>query len=441
MAIHKRQQSITEFPLPDTCELESIVLASIVANGSSIYDAKTVLNESDFSEKTVDIWRALVTMADKREEIDLVSVSTRISKAAFQNIILPAKPEYLHFEQTMDLLKEASLKRRAYFTAIDLLRKAVTPGSSMEDIMTDATIFIEGVSKDTKSKRSQSLREAIGALQEKLLDNDYRVPTGIVNLDKLTYGGFNEGNLVILAARPSVGKTAMALYMMRRAAEQGKRVFMASLEMTNIELAQRYMFSTEYVKPLEFATRQVNWVNFQTANKMLAGLPIFINDECRTLDEICAEIKRQKRDNKIDIAYVDYLGLIRTNVIPGELQAQTIGRITGRLKELAKELHIPIVLLCQLNRGSAIDARTPQLFDLRNSGEIEQDADIVLMLSKPQSQQQVVTNIADESGQSMEDNRLDMWLRKNRNGRRDIGISMEHNPTHTLYYETGLIKE
>lgn len=427
--------SLTEFPVPDSRELESIVLCEIATDNNILPLARKLLSAEDFSKETAEVWNSICAQDDKFEEIDIITLSQTVSAPVYNSVILPyiGKATGINSERYIYLLRDASCRRKAYFAAIEALKSIANPSIAIADVMSKVGGIVDGIANGSKSKRSQSLGDAITDLADSIEKKDRRVPTGIPSLDKLTYGGFNEGNLVILAARPSVGKTATALYMMQMAARQRKSVFMASLEMTNQELAQRYLFSTELLRPVDVATKKVNWEDFEKATAQFDGLKIFINDEVKSIDEICAEIKTQVRLNNIDIAYIDYLGLIRSNGPIGEPLAMALGRVTSRLKDLAKELHIPIVLLCQLNRGSAIDKRTPQLFDLRDSGAIEQDADIVLMLNKPE------VPFSAEEGEYA--GRLDMWIRKNRNGRRDIGIAMEHNPTHTMYREIDTITE
>ena len=248
-----------------------------------------------------------------------------------------------------------------------------------------------------------------------------RVPTGIQQLDYITYGGFNAGNLVILAARPSVGKTAIMLQMAKAAAFTGKNVNLFNLEMTNTELAQRLLFSTGHLAPLQVARGEVEWSSFELAASRFAGKPMYLNDSSRTLEEIRARIVMNVQAGKCDVAFIDYLGLIKKNS-NNKTMAQAIGEITNELKNLALSCKIPIVLLCQLNRVSASEKRPPEMHDLRDSGDIEQDADIILMLERPQE---------DESGRA-----VNVWVRKNRQGAAgNVKIELVANETYTKFYE------
>ena len=246
------------------------------------------------------------------------------------------------------------------------------------------------------------------------------MPTGFSVLDYLTYGGFNAGNLVILAARPSVGKTAVMLQMAKAAAMAGKAVNLFNLEMTNVELAQRFLFSTGSVTPQQVARGDMEWINFEIGSGKFSNQPIWLNDSAYTEDEIVRHITLNSQAGKCDIAFIDYLGLIRMNAkLPLH---QAIAETTKRLKQIAKQCGIPIVLLCQLNRASASENRPPAMYDLRDSGSIEQDADIILMLEKASYE---------EDGKE-----VNIWVRKNRQGKAgDIKIEIVGNDTFTAFTE------
>jgi replicative DNA helicase len=191
-----------------------------------------------------------------------------------------------------------------------------------------------------------------------------------------------------------------------------------SLEMTNTELAQRLLLSTGRVQSLELARGQVEWSNFEAAVSCVEQMPMFLNDNAYSVDEIVSHIVINRQNGKCDIAFIDYLGLINTT--GNKPQYQVLGEITHRLKSTAKKLGIPIVLLCQLNRAIESANRPPALHDLRDSGDIEHDADIVLMLERP-------TNFSD--------NRVNMYLRKNRQGPKDACIPLLPNDSYTNFIE------
>ena len=328
-----------------------------------------------------------------------------------------------HFSE----LRDVHLRKRSYLEALEMVMLSSRGTTTSQDIINKAGSLAETLRKEAEiGKGMQHISDAFNELGEKIEENIrmrkegkiIRVPTGFSVLDYLTYGGFNAGNLVILAARPSVGKTAVMLQMAKAAAMSGKAVNLFNLEMTNTELAQRFLFSTELITPVQMAKGEIEWNAFESASAQFASKPIYLNDSASTADEIIARITLNAQADKCDIAFIDYLGLIGMGTKAPLYQA--IAETTKRLKQTAKACKIPIVLLCQLNRASASENRSPMLYDLRDSGSIEQDADIVLML---------------ERASSSEDGRdVSMWIRKNRQGKAgDYKVDIEGNETFTAF--------
>jgi replicative DNA helicase len=210
------------------------------------------------------------------------------------------------------------------------------------------------------------------------------------------------------------------LQMAKAAALAGKSVQVFSLEMRETELAERLIYSTGQVRPYQVNNGCVEWQAFTYAENALRPLPFYINDFSRSLDEIVSRLTQSVKKGRCNVAFIDYLGLMQDALAFGNAKLyQVIARITGTLKAVAKRLEIPIVLLSQLNRDAAREDRAPQLFDLRDSGSIEQDADVVLML---------------ESKMASE-NKLYVWLRKNRAGKKEVGFVLVPNDTYSAFTE------
>ena len=425
------QHSIAEFPVPNTSQDERRVIADIIYSPEIITDARRILSREMFTDTDCrNAYVSLLDMADRREDIDLVTASNRIGQDFVVKMIVPMAAEaggVIAPRAHLSVLREKYIRRKIYFATIDLLQGAISPDKNTEDLVALGQSYME-IIKDSvgPSTGMQTLTEAFNKLGEQIQEaqvarsngKTVRTTTGFPMLDFLTYGGFNPGNLVILAARPSVGKTATMLQMARAAAESGKVVNVFSLEMTNTELAQRLLLSTGRVQSLELARGQVEWPNFEAAVSCVEQMPMFLNDNAYSVDEIVSHIVINRQNGKCDIAFIDYLGLINTT--GNKPQYQVLGEITHRLKSTAKKLGIPIVLLCQLNRAIESANRPPALHDLRDSGDIEQDADIVLMLERP-------TNFSD--------NRVNMYLRKNRQGPKDACIPLLPNDSYTNFIE------
>ena len=423
--------SISEYPLPDSLSTEIQIIADLISLPETLIEAERIITLDMFSdEKCQDAFSALRGMAKEGMIIDLPSAFGKIDRDLMQKGVIPMMQNTggaLSAIQHYAALKDFFIKRKCYFKSIELLAGSVNSNISAEDLISQAGDLAETLRKeidtDKGTQHISAVLNELGEQVEETMKNRaegkvLRVPTGFYSLDRATYGGFNSGNLVILAARPSVGKTAIMLQMARAAAQSGKAVNLFNLEMTNTELAQRFLFSTELVTPVQMARGEIEWNLFESASAQFASKPIYLNDSATTIDEIVARITLNSQAGKCDIAFIDYLGLISMGTKSPLYQA--IAETTKRLKQTAKSCKIPIVLLCQLNRASASENRSPMLYDLRDSGSIEQDADIVLML---------------ERANTSEDGRdVSMWIRKNRQGKAgDYKVDIEGNETFTAF--------
>ena len=321
----------------------------------------------------------------------------------------------------INILRTESARRRCHAAALKFLE--LSNGSETEgELYAKAADIVAGIEDDTL-KTEYSIGEIFNEIAEDVEQRrkDYaagRMPcvaTGFPNLDSCLNGGFKRGQLIIMAARPSVGKTAVALQMMQNAAEFGNRSVFFSIEMMRDELGNRILYSTDKVSVWEIFSGQMDWNNFDQAAMEKGSLPITVNDRARDLSEIISRMTILHRQGKCDLAIVDYLGLINPTDRRIPLYQQ-IAEVTGTMKVTAKRLGIPILLLCQLNRDAAKGSEEPQLYHLRDSGSIEQDADIVLML-----QTDAVTN------------GLNIFVRKNRHGESNVKIILKTNQTRSRY--------
>ena len=233
--------------------------------------------------------------------------------------------------------------------------------------------------------------------REQAAGNVIRVPAGIEELDRFLYGGFGQGNLIVLAGRPSEGKSALMVQMAQAAAMADVPALIFSLEMSKEEVVQRFLVATGYVRPEHIHQAKVeDWSVFEQGVTKLCDLPIYVDDTTKSVGDMVAKVNSMNAKGKCGIVFVDYLGLLRFDG-PQPLYQQ-ISQATKTFKRLAKDCRCSVALLCQLNRNNVKERRPPQLQDLRDSGSIEQDADIVLMIERKEGRD------------------LDLWLRKNRHG-------------------------
>lgn len=418
---------IIDYKLPEDWKLERRVIAELIANPDLIPTAMGILSPSTFNhDKCKEAYQSLVKMYEEREQIDIVTMSSKIERNFFINDIL-SQDSYSNdsmIRAHCAALRVVSRKRRLYYACLEGLQMSSSSEDNEERLISFPSKIAEEMEKDTPKNDTQKLSDAIMNYGKTLESGVIkRVPCGFPSVDRLTRGGFAPGNLVILAARPSVGKTAIMLQMARASARSGVPSLALSLEMTNDELAERMMFSTDRIEPADISQSGINWQKFESAAREFDNSPIYLDETPQTLDEVCATITLNANMGRCGIAYIDYLQLMSSSENDDSLYRQVTG-MTKRLKKLAKKLKIPIVLLAQLNRKNVTEKRAPQLHDLRDSGSIEQDADIVIMLDRSDESEMGWYTI------------LNMYIRKNRGGLAgDISIKLRSEKNYTNFYE------
>lgn len=422
---------INDFPVPQSYQAELALLNEIISAPEHLQLAAGIVSAEMFSNDELrKVWQKLQAMHEAKQTIDYVTIAGAIAPATLALIMgtqANCVGTYTSVTSHASALRDAALRRAVYSMGVKAIQAA--SGNTMggaelmtlpEDLMADVRELF------STAEAAESLNDVINDLADQIQQtaNDVasgkrpRVTTSFAMLDYLTYGGFNAGNLVILAARPSVGKTAVMLQMARAAASTEKAAAIFNLEMMGTELAQRLLFASGTITPKQIADGSIDWNCFEHA---VSRLPknVYINDKARKIDEIISAISTLHRQGRCDIAFIDYLGLSAQATDNGSGQLyRIIGAITSRLKQTAKDCRIPIVLLCQLNR-EVEQAEHPALRHLRDSGSIEQDADIVLMLEKDEAAGELL-----------------MWVRKNRQGKAgEVCIRLRVNSTYTEFAE------
>lgn len=417
--------------IPSTSELERTIIAEIITQPGCISIARDIVRKSMFlDEGNASLWATLLEMADKGEYIDINTLSARTDQGKLIEVFsAPVEASIMSITGHCEALRDIASRRSISAAAIRIVEAAACSATTIPELLTMAGKIGENSGFNERDMTSRKVGEVLNAVCQSIEEAEAatnsgkraKIPTGFEFLDRLTFSGFGPGNLVILSARPSVGKTAVMLQMALTASRAMFPACVYSLEMTCEELAQRLMFSTEIVTPKQVAGGQVDWHEVERANAQFEKLPLYLNDTARTLDQIANDITLNNQRGRCSIAFIDYLGLIMSTDSRRPLY-QVIAERTARLKQVAKQCGIPIVLLSQLNRNSAADGRAPELYDLRDSGSIEQDADIVLMLER--------------ETHDLNDHRVNMWVRKNRNGKAgDICVKLEANNTFTIFTE------
>lgn len=415
---------------PDSSWIEWQVINDVIVGDCMDQDVNIVTPDCFSTKERRDIWNACVEIFNAGEEVGVTSVSNIVGNDFLMKLYATERLETPTYQSAIPhalMLRDAYTRRKVYQAGLDLLMLSTKKGTD-EDALVAAVGDIASKIQGENIQKEAMVRDIFQDISAKVerRATDPTAVTGITTgfpcIDHLTpFDGISAGNLVILAARPSVGKTAVMLQMARAASAAGHPVAVFSLEMTNEELGNRLLFSTERVNAQQLAFGNVDHDEFSQAVAELSPLPITVNDKSRTLREIVSRMTILRHHGRCDCAYIDYLGLIRTEGDGRTPLYQIIAETTGTLKAVAKQLEIPIVLLCQLNRDAAKIQDAPQLFHLRDSGGIEQDADMVLMLHQ-------VETLEDRPD-------VRIYVRKNRHGRRDDFVTVRPNESYTAFAE------
>ena len=420
--------TLEDYPLPETNVYEHRLLATIIQDYTLANEVMSIIKREMFScKQTQQIWDVFCDMYYKKETIDMLTILPRVDKKYYLDNILSAQAEF-STNATIDLalgFLDTYIKRMAYIESVTALQK-ITNGVSSDVIREGFDTFSKRVTSGIGNKVGDDASEIANELADDLSKGIItRVATHIRTLDYFTYGGFNGGNLVILAARPSVGKTTIAMQIAQAASADNNKTLVFSLEMTKKELVQRLLQSTGLVSQYELVTHNINWDNYERALGMVVNSNLIINDDAYNIHDIRHKIITSVKTQGVKMVMIDYLQLMK-GANPRMSKNDQVGELTSALKQTAKQCNIPIIVLSQLNRASASENRSPQLYDLRDSGAIEQDADIVVMLERSK----------DDMG-AIIDNKIDMWIRKNRAGKCnfDNPIRLKGNEYYTNFVE------
>ena len=399
----------TEVPLqrlpPQNIEAEQMVLGAVLIENDSMSKIIDVIEPDDFYKDTHRrIFRAMLDMSESGEAIDLVTLTDAVrgkvglesvGGASYLAYLVSLVPTAANIKNHARIVREKAVLRKLIHTATDIITQSYDDSRTISDIdelLDRAEKSIFEIAQKKIKESFVSMKNIVGrsfAIVEKLYERKEMVTglaTGFIDLDERT-SGLHPSDLIIIAGRPSMGKTAFCLNIAAYAAiEKGKSVAIFSLEMSKEQLVLRMLGSESRVDAHKLRTghlSQRDWTPLSNAAGRLAEAPIFIDDTAAmSVLEMRAKARRLKADNGLDLIIVDYLQLMRGRGDEGSRE-QEISNISRSLKALAKELQVPVIGLSQLNR--AVETRPgkekrPMLADLRESGAIEQDADVILFI-------------------------------------------------------------
>ena len=386
---------------PHDTEAEQAVLGSMLTDVDAVVDAIEILKPEDFyREDNKNIYEAMLNLYGKAEPIDVITVKSELTSMGKFEVVggleylatLPDKvPTTTNAIKYIHIVEEKSILRKLIKTANDLISLGYAQNEDIDVIIEQAEKKIFDIMQGKNQKGYTALKDILVesfAEIEKLYNQKEAItgiPTGFADLDYKT-AGLHKSDLILIAARPAMGKSAFALNIATNAAINAKvPVIIFNLEMSKSQLVNRMLCSEAMVDSNKIRTGKMDeedWVKLATALGPLSEAPIYIDDTPGiTVTEIRAKCRKLKLEKDIGLVVIDYLQLIQGSGKKNASREQEISEISRSLKILAKELDIPVVALSQLSRAAEQRAdHRPMLSDLRESGAIEQDADIVMFL-------------------------------------------------------------
>ena len=393
-----------ERPLPHNLEAERSILGAVLLDNHSLNAAVEKIRAEDFFlPQHRQIFQRMIQLAENQQAIDVVTLMDDLSRRGeldsaggvpYLSQLADGLPRATNVEHYARIVKEKAVLRNLAYSAAAIQEQALAGGDDADVILDRAESTIFQIAEDRVRAGLIGVKELVRdnfERLERIFSEGRRITglaTGYPGLDNET-AGLQPSELVILAARPSMGKTALALNIAENVAVRNRQpVAVFSLEMSKESLLMRMLASEARVDAHKFRTGHIgreDWNKITHALGSLGDAPLWIDDSASsTVLEMGAKARRLKRDRGLSLMIVDYLQLVvPTNTGRGTNRQEEVSSISRALKGLAKELKVPVVVLSQLTRAPEREERKPQLSDLRESGAIEQDADVVLFINRP----------------------------------------------------------
>jgi replicative DNA helicase len=390
-------------PVPHNREAEEAVLGSVLVNTEVYYDVAHFLSAEDFFlHRNRWIWEAFTGLQEQRLPIDILTVSEELERQgrlqdaggpAYLTSLISNVPSSVHAEAYGRMVEEAATRRRLLEAANQIARLAFQSDALLEDIVNDAEKAVFGVSERRLTHQLQPLKQVLSEYYDRIdylarhRDETVGVPTGFIDLDRLL-GGMQPSDLLIIAGRPGQGKSGFCISAAKNAAQLHKKhVAVFSLEMSNEQLVQRLLAQETGIDSQRLRlgdVRDDQWPLFTQAVSVLGEAPIYLDDTpAITPLQLRTKCRRLHMELGLDLIVVDYLQLM-TGDSRIDNRVQEVSYISRNLKALARELNVPVLAAAQLSR--AVEQRAdkrPVLSDLRESGSLEQDADLVMFIYRP----------------------------------------------------------
>ncbi|GHT45620.1 replicative DNA helicase [Bacteroidia bacterium] len=431
---------------PQARELEEAIVAALMLEKQSFDTVREILTPEMFYDYVNEkICTAIFDLGNERKPIDMLTVVEQLRKTnAMDEVggvphIARLSQKFVssaHLETHCLYVKEKYLRRRLIEIQSIGTGLAFDESEDIEDTIAKLNDDIEAIQEVMVGKNeinhiAEVAKESIDKMYVRIKDKrngiTAGIPTGFRYLDFFT-NGWQKEKLVILAARPAVGKTSIAIKFAKAAATHGTPVAFFSLEMGCTELTDKMIVAQANINADRYASGEIQmpeWSRAETTATELSKLPIYIDDNSKaTVPSIVNRARLLKKQNKCGMVIIDYLQLVTPASKFGKTREQEVSEMSRQLKVAAKELKIPFIVLCQMNREiESARGREPQLSDLRESGSIEQDADIVIFINRPGMH---VEELRDKKTGQMLNNYLELLIKKHRGGK--LGkVKVKHN--------------
>ena len=421
--------SSLERPLPQNVEAERSILGAILLDNHALNTAIEKLKPTDFfHDHHRRIYQQMIALGESQQAIDLVTLTEQLQRtgeleavggAAYIAQLMDGMPRITNVEHYARIVKEKALLRGLIHATSAIQQQALEAEEDADLILDRAETQIFQLAEDRLRSGLVGLHDVVVESTERIsriYQGGFRITglsTGYDLLDNLT-SGLQPSELIILAARPSMGKTAFALNLAENVAVRaGKPVAIFSLEMSKESLLLRLLSADAKIDSHKFRTGRLNPEDRGKIPHSLSRLreaPLWIDDAgSATVVEMGAKLRRLKSEKGLSLAVVDYLQLVSARGRFGN-RNEEISSITRGLKALAKELKVPLLVLSQLTRAPEREDREPRLADLRESGAIEQDADVVMFIHRPNFYKKSSEVTTEERGET------ELIIAKQRNG-------------------------